>query len=453
MPQAPEYLQRLAVFAAEAPLAAMPEAVRARARAILADCLPVVGTGMRVPQMRAFARAFLAGAGEGHAWVVGAGRRARAAEAAFLNGTAGTWLELNEGNLHARGHPSVQVVPAALALAQERHASGADLLASIIVGYEVCARIARAANVKLSVHPHGTWGVIGAAVAAGRLKGFAPAQMVALVNMAATLGLATSRTTLLEGATVRNPFSGHSGHMGIVATQMLEAGFTGQSDGPGAIYSGVLSEVFEPARAVERLGEDWLITKGYLKLNPTGRYVHAAFDALDDALARVTDGKLDPGAIERIDVRAYQLAAMLNGQTIASSFGARFSIPFALATRLYHGHAWLEAFEEAAVANPAVRALAQRIFISEDPAHTAAYPAVQRCDLIVRLRGGTTLSGHCEVMRGEPERPHSAEALRNKFFTLAVPLWGEATARRMYDACLDIESIADCGAFAAAHAL
>ena len=54
----------------------------------------------------------------------GANRRAPPLDAALLNGTAGTWLELDEGNLFAKGHPGIQVVPAAVALAQDLGSSG-----------------------------------------------------------------------------------------------------------------------------------------------------------------------------------------------------------------------------------------------------------------------------------------------------------------------------------------
>src|SRR5258706_15924832 len=122
---------------------------------------------MQQREMKALVAKNLAQAAAGDAWVIGTGRRASASDAALLNGTAGTWLELDEGNLYAKGHPGIQVVPAAVALAQETTCSGTDLLLAIALGYELSARISRAANVRLSVHPHGTYGVIGAAVAAG----------------------------------------------------------------------------------------------------------------------------------------------------------------------------------------------------------------------------------------------------------------------------------------------
>ena len=333
----PEYLTTLAEFASAAVLGDLSDGARDRARWVIADSIPVVAAGMQQPEMKALVVKHLAQAAPGSAWVVGAGKRAAALDAALLNGTAGTWLELDEGNLSAKGHPGIQVVPAAVALAQEIGSSGADLLLAVALGYELSSRISRAAQVKLSVHPHGTYGVIGAAIAAAKLKRFSAAQMIELINSAATMGMATSRQTLLDGATVRNIFTGHSGYMGLMATRLIECGFTGEIDSPATVYGKVLSDTFDPAKVIDGLGSEWLITESYFKLHPTGRYVHSAIDALDDLLTRVPGGRIDVAQIERIEVRAYMLAAMLAGKNIVSSFGARFSVPFALASILVHG--------------------------------------------------------------------------------------------------------------------
>src|SRR5688572_5782463 len=370
----PEYLQRLARFAAETKLPDIAAPARDRARWILADCVPVIAAGMQQPEMRTFVERHLAQAASGTAWVIGAKRRAAALDAALLNGTAGTWLELDEGNLFAKGHPGIQVVPAAIALAQEIGASGADLLAAVALGYEASARISRAANTRLSIHPHGTYGVIGAALAAGRLKGFDAKQMLELLNVSATMGMATSRQTLLDGATVRNIFTGHSGYMGLTAERLVECGFTGEIDGVGNVYGKVLSDTFDRDKVVDGLGHEWLIAQSYFKLHPIGRYGHSAVDALEDALSRAPGRKLSVRDVDRIEVRTYMLAALLAEKRVVSSFGARFSIPFALATVLYHGRSGLVAFEQAAVDNPEVQALVQKVDLQEDPALTARYP-------------------------------------------------------------------------------
>lgn len=437
------YLQELAAFACRTRLADLPAPVLERTRWVVADSLPVIGAGMQQPEMQALLKHPLP---QGKAWVLGTRRRAGSLDAALLNGTAGTWLELNEGNLFAKGHPGIQVVPAALALAQESGASGEALLMALAVGYEVSSRISRAAQMKIAVHPHGTWGTLGAAVAAGRLKGFDERRMLELINVSATMGMATSRQTLLDGATVRNVFTGHSGYMGLMAARLVECGFTGETDSPAAIYGKVLADGFDPAQATEGLGREWMLAQGYFKLHPTGRYVHSAIDALEDLLSRA--GKLDLARIERIEVKAYRLAAMLKEKRVTSSFGARFSVPFALATILFHGRSELAAFEQDAVDNRAIQALAGRVDVQEEASYTARYPAEQPCTVRIALSGAKVFEGHCTITKGEPSKPHRAEELRAKFMQLGAPLWGEAVARRLLDGCLKLEQLADFSRFA-----
>ena len=90
----PKYLQTLADFAAATRIEDLSPEARERGRWIIADCIPVVAAGMQEPEMKALAAKHLASAAAGNASVIGAGRRAAPLDAALLNGTAGTWLEL-----------------------------------------------------------------------------------------------------------------------------------------------------------------------------------------------------------------------------------------------------------------------------------------------------------------------------------------------------------------------
>ena len=445
----PKYLTTLAQFAAGTQLSGISEAARTRARWVIADSIPVIAAGMQEPEMKAFVTCQLASAAPGNAWVIGAGKRAGLLDAALLNGTAGTWLELDEGNLFAKGHPGIQVVPAAVALAQESGSSGGELVRAVALGYEVSARITRAAQMRLAFHPHGTYGVIGAAIAAAVLKRFNAAQMLELLNCASTMGMATSRQTLLDGATVRNIFTGHSGFMGLTAARLVECGFTGEIDSVGNVYGkGVYSDKFDPDLAVAGLGTDWLITQSYFKLHPIGRYGHSAVDALEDLLAKVPDGRLPIDAIERIEVRAYMLAASLAGKNIVSSFGARFSVPFALASILYHGRSGLKSFDDTAVANREVQALVQRVDLQEDKAFTARFPKEQPVTVRIVMRDGTAHEGNCVITKGEAAKPHTEAELTGKFFELGEPVWGRPVTQKLYDGLMKLEGIADFRAFA-----
>jgi len=440
-----DYLDRLSAWAATAPLDALPPAVRERACLVIADSLGVTVHGMQVPEMRKFVERHLADARPGRASVIGAGRRADPASAALLNGTAGTWIDMNEGNLHANGHPGIQVIPLAWALAEHDARSGRDLLAAFIIGYEVSARIKRASATRLAVHPHGTFGTIGAAVALARLLGYDPAATRAIINVSATLGVAASRRALTTGATVRNVYTGLSGSMGWLAHTLVQSGFTGEPDGVASVYGAIYADRFEPETAVRGLGEEFLLPRGFIKVHACGRYIHGALDCVEALMAR---RPLPPESIQAIRVRTYAMAASLAHTDVRSEFGARFSLPFAVASLLCHGRSGLDNYGAAAVADLRIQALARRVAVVEDPDFTRAFPGRQPTEVSVELADGTRMSEHADFHRGEAEHPHPHDSVRMKFLDLAAPVWGQGKAEALYDRVLDLQRVPDVAALA-----
>jgi 2-methylcitrate dehydratase PrpD len=439
----PHYIEKLAEFVFRTELRDIPQRTVARTRSIIADCLPVIASGMQTPEMKSLVARHLADDARGCAWVIGARRRAPSLDAALLNGTAGTWLELDEGNTYAKGHPGIQVVPAALAVAQEHGLSGEALLTAVALGYEVSSRISRSAHFRDLVHPHGTVGVIGAAAAVGRLRGLDQPKLVSLFNIAASMAMATSYRTLYEGATVRNIYTGHSGYMGQIAVQLALSGFTGEPDGVATTFGELLSSTFDRDLTVSDLGRHWLIDDGYFKLHPTARSIQTAIDALEELMKGLPAAGIDPARIRAIEVSTYRRAAEKIQKKVTSSFGAKFSIPFAVATILHHGRSGLESFGDAAVANPLIQQLASIVEVKENPLYTRAYPREQRCDITVTLADGITYTGRCVMTKGEPGNPIRDEELKSKFFELGVPLWGDALTTQVYEEFMHLENVND----------
>jgi 2-methylcitrate dehydratase PrpD len=443
--EVPRHVEALARFATETRYADLPAAVIENCKILFADSIAVIAAGMQSDEMKALAASCFATGHGGNSTVIGTGRRASAETSAFLNGTAATWHDFDAGNTRAHGHPATYVIPAALAAAQAQGASGRDLLLATVLGYEICARVGAATNMRIAVHPHGTYGVIGAAVALARLRQFDAAKTGVVMNIAATMAMATNRQAMLDEATVRNVYTGHTAQAGQMAVRLADAGFTGQRDGIGFTFGTVIADGFDPALAIAGLGADWLINEGYVKLHPAGRYAHAAIDALEAALASAPGGPPGIAAVDRIEVRAFKLAALLSGKEVATSFGAKFSIPFALATILHHGRSALDCFDDEAVRTEAIRALARRVEVIEDPQYTARYPAQHLCDVTLFLKSGSTITGHCKVMQGDPANPHPAGAIRKKFFDLTVPVCGERQAAALYETCMRLEQAPDIG--------
>ncbi len=437
-----DYLDTLVDFIDRTRLEDIPAPALAHLRLAFADTLVAFAAGMQQPEMKALAARQIAESGGGSAMIVGSGQRCAPIEAASLNAAAGCWFELDEGNLRANGHPGIQVIPAALAVAQQRRSSGRAFLEACAIGYEVSGRIGSACDMRMIVHPHGTYGVVGAAVAVARLAGLPRARLRELINLAGSSPLAGNRMTMKDGATLRNWYAAHSAQMGQMAVRLIEAGFTAPYDGLAPTCNEILYENFRPDALVEGLGERWLLAEGYIKLYPCGRPIHAAIDALLDALAK-SPVPVEPADIERIEVRGFEFAVYLNRTDIRNAFATRFSTPFALASVIFHRSHGLECFDEAAAANPVILALARRVELTEVAEYSAAFPVTQPCDVSVILHDGRRLDGHCEIMRGEPGNPVDPEAFRRKFFDIGRPIWGETRTAAIHAAALSIDQTAD----------
>ena len=160
-----QYLDDFCQFAAQTRFESLPADVVQRTKEIIADTLAVIAAGSQESEIVSLVSRLACSNGPGT--LIGTGRKTETATAALINGTAGTFLELDEGNQFARGHPAIHIVPAALALAEQEGLSGRDLINSVALGYEIAARIGIACKLRPSMHPHGTWGTVGAALAVG----------------------------------------------------------------------------------------------------------------------------------------------------------------------------------------------------------------------------------------------------------------------------------------------
>ena len=430
------YLDTLSGFAATLRFHELPEAVRAHTGWILADTVAAVAAGSAEPELQALAALHGEPAAGSGATLVGLGRAASADAAALVNGTAGTFLEMDEGNRYSRGHPAVHVLPAALALAEQRGADAETFLSALVVGYEVGSRLGAASQLRGAMHPHGTWGTIGAAAACARLLGADSAGMREAINVSASMTTATSKRTMLEGGLVRNVYAGLSNRNGLLAAQLAACGYTGERDGPGSLFSQIVSERFDPAQVVRGLGEDWHLLQNYFKLHSCCRYNHGTLDAIDAIAAR---GLLPaPEEIARIEVRSYALAAELDDPAPRNTLAAKFSVPFAVATRLVRGSSALASFTWEAVRDERTLALARKVELAEDPAMTARLPRERPARVLITTTDGRQYAGEAGVNRGDDAAPYTAQELTAKFMDLCGRVWSQAHAERVLQATHDL---------------
>ncbi len=393
-------------------LAAIPNKVVDHALTTVRDSLGALLGGAVLPENRKMQ----AMAPVGSATVIGTSRRSSAEYAATVNGTAGVSLEMDEGHPATINHPAAHILPATLAVAEEVGASGADTLTAFIAGYEVAARIGRATRLREAVHPFGTHAITGAGAAAAKLMGLSARDTSQAILMAAGMTLASSQTAANAGAHVRNVVSGLTNANGILAARLAGAGLTAEPEALEVVYGKIVGEHFDPARLTENLGSEWLILRNYFKVHACSRWNHAPIEAAHAA----TGGKtLTEAEIDRIVVWTYDPAIRLHWQSPANGFAAKHSIPYNVAVRVLHGTNGIEAYEDAMVHDPDVRALALRTTIKEDPAYTAQVPEVRPARVEIVLKSGRTLTGVCERPPGGHDNPFPPDVLPAKFRALA----------------------------------
>ena len=417
----------LATFLADFRADALAPATIDQARFVIADTIAAIACGAAEPEVQAITGRI--GGPPGPASVIGVGRTAAPAEAALLNGIAGTWLELDEGNRFSRGHPAIHVLPAALAHAEAHSAPGPDLIAAFVLGYEVAARIGIAAQLRPSMHPHGTWGTIGAAVAVAKLAGLDAPAIAETINVASSLTLATSKKTMLEGGTVRNVYAGVSNRMGLLAVDLVAAGFSGERDGLASVFGSVVSETFDGDGMIRGLGDGWQIERNYFKRHACCRYNHGTLDALDGLLAnRIVRAE----EIDRVEVASYRFAAELDDRAPRNVLAAKFSVPFAVATRIVTGESGVESFTWERVRDARIQALAARVSVHEDAALTRMLPEKRPARVALRLKDGSRLEGAADFNRGDDADPYDRSELTEKFHELTGRVWprGQADAVR-----------------------
>ncbi len=356
--------------------------VRAAVERVLADSLVVLVAGGRLPEARR-RRAFLPPT-SGPATEVGGAEPVAVCDAAWLNGCSIVSLEMDEGNKRIRGHATAHVLPAALALAEAGRMSGPAFAAAFLAGHEVASRFGRATVLNAGVHPHGNWGVAGAAAAAAHLAGADPRGTAAAIDAAGALAAATPFDVALQGLPVRDAWIGQANVSGIRAWAAADA--SRSATGVAAMSLGHILGRLDPEALTANLGAELAITGGYMKRHASCSYTHPPADAVLSLRGEIEVG--DGSGIAEVLVETHHLAAGLDRMEWPSRLAAMFSIPYVVATALVVGSCPPEQFDDAHRADPARRQLASRVRVAHDPTLDRRLPAERVARLTVRWTDG-----------------------------------------------------------------
>ena len=353
--------------------------------------------------------------GPSQATVIGRTERPDALNAAFLNAVSANVLEYDDTHLATVMHPAAPVAPGLFALAELRPASGRDLLHAFILGVEISCRVGLGVmptHYRRGWHITATCGIFGAAAAC-----CPPARARCAANR---LGARPCRNAIRQPRREprqhgEKPRGRQRRKDGLAAALFAEGGFTGPAEPIEGRYgfASVTSNSADLARMTDGLGESWEVLANAYKPYPCGVVLFPVIDACLELRARHTPA---PDAIDRVVVRGHPLMRERTDRPdIASGRDAKVSLQHSVAVSFLFGAAGLAQYEDACVADPAVRALRSRVVFEEDPAMP-----VESATVMLHLADGTAQSEHVRHGRGTPGRPMSDAELDAKVRELAA---------------------------------
>jgi 2-methylcitrate dehydratase PrpD len=434
--------EQLAAFSAGLRFEQIPEEVVAAAKLHLLDAVGCGLAGLALGEMEA-ARGAAAEIGGGEeATALGLPQRVGAGAAALANGALMHALDFDDTHERAIVHSSVVVAAAALAAGEAAGASGEELIAATVGGYEISARIGLAAPGALHVrgfHPTSVCGVFAAAAVAARLRGLSAEQT------ANALGVAGSQASglmeyLADGSQTKPLHAGWAAQAGIVAASLAAHG----ASGPGSVLEGrfglLSSHVgeFDAAALTAGLGERWETTEIAFKAYPSCHAGHAVLDAVGESGL----GAEDPEAIE--EVVALVAGEVAIGLVLepaerklapATPYDAKFSLPYCIGALVSRGSLGVDAFTPEAIADERALALAAKVRYE-----VAAFEDGNEFSGGIRARAGDReFEATVPRPRGGPANPMTPAEVHAKFLGNASLALGEEGAERLLGVLSELE--------------
>ncbi|MBI3374343.1 MAG: MmgE/PrpD family protein [Betaproteobacteria bacterium] len=440
----------------------VPAAVNLRARHLMLDAIGCALAARREPFALKFVQSVHAlagseGSAQGGRGVFGFAQRLPLRDAALLNGVLAHGLDYDDTHMTGIIHLSVSVLPTVYALAGERRASGADMLAAYIAALEAGARIASAARGGFHAHGFHPTGVVGAfasTLAAGRLLGLDITQLVHAQGIA--LSMASGSLQFIEdGAWTKRMHPGWAAQAAITAATFAANGIVAPQapyEGRYGFYRCYLGEAeyrnVDLTLATAGLGSDgtatrWELENVAVKPFPMCHFVHASADA---AIALHRSG-LDPQRIRSVQVLVPAAVIPAVCEPVAkkrrpvSDYDAKFSLPYAVASGLLRGRLGLKELTPEAYGDAHALALMDRIDYLEDPDST--FPLHYTGEVRVTLDDGRTLRHREAVNRGHAERPLTNDEVRAKFFENAALYFPPAHAQAVCEQVLALDQLAN----------
>ncbi len=315
-------------------------------------------------------------------------------------------------------HLSGTTGPAAITVAEQKRASGKDLITALILGDDIASRITAASQLDIDsgFDCTGTVNVFGATTIAGRLWNLDDQQMLNAFGIALNQ-LAGTFQNIFDGVHSFKLPQGLAARAAIFSVALASKGFTGVKDPLLSKYGyfSLYCKHFQPDMLTRDLGKNFYADYT-CKPYPCCRSNHAAIDCV---LELTGVYQINPDDIDEIVVDITPTALdFAVGQPFkirdVPQIDASFNLQYNVASALLRKDVRLEYFTEEYIRHPQINATVNKIRLT--PAIQLDKPLGARVKL--KMKNGREYEKRVDMPKGNGIlTPLSSEEIRAKFFS------------------------------------
>lgn len=363
--------------------------------------------------------------GANHATIIGTGLKTAARFAAFANGVSMHADDYDDTQLAVAAdrvyglltHPTAPALPAALAVAELKEATGAQAMLAYHLAVEVECKIAEAINPRHyqdGFHATATCGTFAAAAASAKLLG------LGVEATAQALAIAGSQSAGLREnfGTMTKPFhAGRASESGVAAAQFAASGWTATDrilEAPRGFFHAA-GGGYDKHAIAGKLGHPWAFSSPgvSIKPHPCGSLTHPG---MTEMLRLIRANNIRPETVRhvRVGTNSNMPNALIHHRPI-NELQAKFSMEFCMAVLLIEGRAGLAEFTDNVVNRNDIKSMIEKIdFVVDKDAEAAGYDKMTTI-IDITLSDGRSISGRADFGKGSPANPMSYDEVADKF--------------------------------------
>ena len=422
----------------------LPDAAIHHLKRRVIDTLGGALAAYTAPPVRIARKVALPIAGDGGARIWGSLTRTSPDMAAFVNGSALRYLDINDTHRTIDGsHPSDNL-GGVLAVAEMLGAGGKDLLLAMVISYEIQCRFVDSVPFNDAGWDQPVPGVMACALACGRLLGLSRKQMHEALALAIIPNLSTYQSRAGELSMWKGCAAANGARQGVFAAQLAAAGMTGPAepfDGVFGLWKQTMGKAYEIKPFARGKDGVYAVAQSNIKKYPVRDSCQLAVDT-----ARILHEKLGGQAIEALKIETYRSAykgAVEDPELWAprTRETADHSMLVAIAVTLLDGSVTPDTFNSDRFKHPEVLGLIKRTKVEVQDEFTKQAPGVRNCRVTATLADGSNQVGHLFWTTADIQRGLSDAEIEEKFERLNRDILPAGERRALLDCLWKLEAV------------